>query len=245
MRNGNAMQPFLILQTGTPVAPMRRRGGFPHWIRVAAGLRAGEVVELDVESGIAPPPFRAFAGVLVTGSAAMVSDRLPWSEATAGWLRDAVSAGIPVFGICYGHQLIAPALGGTVGDNPAGREMGTVELRCNAAAAGDPLFAGAPVVFPVQMTHLQSVLVAPAGVEVLAATDLDVCAALRFSDRAWGVQFHPEFSARHMRGYIAARAPALRQEGRNPRVVHAAVRATPSARGILRQFVRLARRTAG
>ena len=234
--------PFLILQTGTPVAAMRRRGGFPHWIRVAAGLRRDEAVVVDVESGAIPPSPKDYAGVLVTGSAAMVSDRLPWSEAAADWLRKAISMDTPTFGICYGHQLIAHALGGTVGDNPAGREMGTVELRSTPAAADDPLFAGAPDAFPVQMTHVQSVLAAPDGAQVLAATDLDACAAMRFTRTAWGVQFHPEFSARHMRGYIAARAPALEREGRDPSAMRAAVRATPSARGILRQFVRRARR---
>ncbi|RMH93755.1 glutamine amidotransferase [Lysobacter pythonis] len=230
--------PFLILQTGTPVVPMRRHGGFPHWIRVAAGLRGDEARVVDAESAEALPPPRGHAGILVTGSGAMVSHRRPWSESAADWLKRAADADVPVFGICYGHQLLAHALGGEVGDNPRGREMGTVEVRLRPAASRDCLFAGKPGRFSAHATHLQTVLAQPPGAEVLAETDLDGCAAFRVGGQAWGVQFHPEFSSRHMRGYIAARAPALREEGRSPAALHAAVRPAPVARGILRQFVR-------
>ena len=189
-----------------------------------------------------PASPRPYAGVIVTGSGAMVSDRLPWSEATAAWLRDAIEGGTPAFGICYGHQLIAHALGGEIGDNPAGREMGTVEARATEAASTDPLFADVPGAFPVQSTHLQTVLAPPAGAAVLATTAQDRHAALRFRDAAWGVQFHPEFSARHMHGYLRARTDALAAEGADPAARLRAVRATPIARGILRQFVRRASR---
>ena len=88
-------------------------------------------------------------------------------------------------------------------------------------------------------------LTPPAGAVTLATTDQDAHAALRFTDTAWGVQFHPEFSARHMHGYLRARSQALAAEGRDPMAMQRAVRATPVARGILRQFVRVASRAAG
>lgn len=232
--------PFLIIETGKPVAPMRRHGGFPHWIRVAAGLEREQADVVDVQAGQALPKPRGHAGILITGSGAMVSDRLDWSERAADWLKTAVDAEVPVLGICYGHQLLAHALGGKVADNPRGREMGTVEVRLHDSAAADPLFANKPASFRAQSTHLQTVLTPPAGAVVLAETDLDACAAFRIGDQAWGVQFHPEFSARHMQGYIAARAPNLRSEGFNPIGMHAAVRSSPEARGILRQFARRA-----
>src|SRR3546814_5030016 len=126
---------FLIIETGRPVASMRRHGRFPHWIRSSAGLARGEAEAVDVEGGEPPPPHETLAGVIVTGSGAMVTERRDWSEATAAWLREAAHAGVPVFGICYGHQLLAHALGGEVGDNPNGRKMGTVAVDLLPAAA--------------------------------------------------------------------------------------------------------------
>ena len=142
---------------------MRRHGRFPHWIRVAAGIPRDEAVVVDVAGGGGEglPSVAGFAGVIVTGSAAMVTERHDWSERSAQWLRDAVHAGMPVFGICYGHQLLAHALGGEVGDNPAGREMGTVEIALDASATDDPLFAGLPARLRAQTTHLQTVLRPP------------------------------------------------------------------------------------
>lgn len=221
---------------------MRRHGSFPHWIRTAAGLARGELDVVDVHSGAAPPAPGDYAGVLVTGSGSMVSDREPWSERAADWLRDAVHDGAQVFGICYGHQLLAHALGGEVGDNPRGREMGTVAIDLHPQAGDDPLFAGLPARFAAQSTHLQSVLVPPDGATVLATSDLEDCHAFRWGDDAWGVQFHPEFSACHMRGYIAARREALAAEGQDAAAIHDAVRAAPDARRVLRRFVRRARR---
>ena len=220
---------------------MRRHRGFPHWIRVAAGLEADAAVVVNVEAGEPLPSREGFAGAIVTGSAAMVTDRAEWSERAAHWLREAAHEGMPLFGICYGHQLLAHALGGEVDYHPAGREMGTVQLELHPQAEHDPLFAGLPAQFPAQATHLQSVVRAPDGATVLARSAHDACHAFRWGDRAWGVQFHPEFSATHMRGYVQARGDALRREGHCHKQVARGVSATPHARRILQRFVHHAR----
>ncbi len=237
--------PFLILQAGQPVASMRRHGSFSHWIRVAAGLRDDDVVVIDVagpdgNGGESLPTREGFAGVIVSGSGAMVTDLLAWSEASAVWLRGAAHAGLPLLGICYGHQLIAHALGGQVGYNPVGREMGTVEIELQAGAGDDPLFSGLPARFAVQSTHLQTVLELPEGARLLATSRQDAACAFRWGQSTWGVQFHPEFSTTHMRGYIRARHEALAGEGRDAAALEQAVRATPLARQLLRRFVTIA-----
>ena len=233
---------FLIIETGQPVPAMRRHGGFPHWIRYSAGLAPGEADAVDVEAGETLPPHEELAGVIVTGSGAMVTERRDWSEATAAWLRGAAHAGVPVFGICYGHQLLGHALGGEVGDNPNGRKMGTVAVDLLPAAVDDPLFAGLPGRFLAQATHQQSVLRVPEGATVLARSDHDECHAFRWGEAAWGVQFHPEFGTVHMRGYVRARADALARDGFDPERIAAEVAAAPQARNVLRRFVRHARR---
>jgi GMP synthase (glutamine-hydrolysing) len=234
-------KPFLIIETGKPVASMRRHGRFPHWIRVAAGLPAEAAVVVDVEHGQPLPASEGFAGVLITGSGSMVTERHAWSERSAQWLRNAADAGLPLFGICYGHQLLAHALGGEVGDNPTGREMGTVDIDLHAAAADDPLFTGLPARFAVQATHLQSVLKTPQGAAVLAQSQQDGCHAYRWRQHVWGVQFHPEFSTAHMHGYVHAKREALAREGRCARELSRTISATPDARRVLRRFVRHAR----
>jgi len=150
-----------------------------------------------------------------------------------------------VFGICYGHQLLAHALGGQVDYNPAGRESGTVELALEPAASSDPLFAGLPRRFPAHATHLQSVLRAPDGAAVLARSALDSCQAFRWGEQAWGVQFHPEFATHHMRGYVRARAHCIRSHGGCARAIERGVSAAPLARQLLRRFVRQARHASG
>lgn len=242
MNNARSHSPFLILETGAPLPALRRHGGFAHWIRVAAGLRASDTVVCRVAAGETLPTPKGWSGVLITGSGAMVTERLPWSERSAAWLRDAAADGLPLFGICYGHQLLAHAFGGTVGDNPAGREMGTVSVELQPHAGDDPLFAGLPARFSAQTTHLQSVLTPPPDAKVLARSARDGCQAFRVGPVAWGVQFHPEFSSAMMRGYIAGRATALQGEGTDSTSLHRAVRPAPTARRLLSRFVRHARR---
>jgi len=208
---------------------------------VAAGLEEHETVVVDVEHGDALPDPHAFAGVLVTGSAAFVTDHAEWSERSAAWLRQAAHDDLPVFGICYGHQLLAHALGGEVAYNPAGRESGTIELELQPQAAQDPLFQGLPQHFAAHATHLQTVLRAPDGAEVLARSPLDGCHAFRWGRQAWGVQFHPEFATHHMRGYVRARADCIGRHGGCARSIERAVSAAPLARQLLRRFVRQAR----
>ncbi|MCI1711768.1 MAG: glutamine amidotransferase [Chiayiivirga sp.] len=234
--------PFLILETGTPLPALRRHGGFAHWIRVAAGLHARQTVTCRVADGEPLPTAEGWRGVLITGSGAMVTERRPWSEASASWLREAGARGVPLFGICYGHQLLAHAFGGEVGDNPQGREMGTATVELHDPARHDPLFGTMPARFAAQTTHLQTVLAPPPGATVLARSSRDACQAFRLGEHTWGVQFHPEFSSTMMRGYIAGRAAALHAEGTDARHLHRAVRPTPLARRVLARFVRHAQR---
>jgi len=230
---------MLIVKTGTARTALKDTDSdFEHWI--AHGL--GRPVRVcSVDEGDELPSPRATGGVVVTGSSAMVSHREAWAERTAGWLRTVVEAGVSVLGICFGHQLLAHALGGRVGPNPRGREIGTVGVALAAGAADDPLLGGLPDRIEVHATHMECVLELPPGAELLASSALDPHNAFRLPGRAaWGVQFHPEFSAAVIRGYIEARRDDLQAEGLDPDGLLAAVRETPWGGDILARFAQLA-----
>ena len=143
--------PVLILHTGDPDDTLKSQfGGYAEQLAKAAGLPADAIEVVAVHEGQRPQAPARYRAALITGSPAMVTDKEPWSEDTAAWLRDAAAADLPMFGVCYGHQLLAHALGGKVGYNPAGREVGTQPVELLPPAAGDKLLAGLPPTFPAQ-----------------------------------------------------------------------------------------------
>jgi GMP synthase (glutamine-hydrolysing) len=233
------MKPVLIIRTGRAPDTIRaRHGDFPHWFRLGAGLHARQLRIVDVAAGEALPPPQEIAGAMITGSAAMVTERAAWSERTAGWIRDAMDVELPLFGVCYGHQLMAHALGGRVDYLSGGREIGTQSIALSPAAAHDPLARTLPVSFRAHTTHEQSVLEPPPGSAVLASSARDPHHLLRYGPSAVSVQFHPEFNADVMRAYIKRKHADMRREGTDPLQIFNAVAATPVARRLLRQFSR-------
>lgn len=239
------MKKFLIIKTGQTYDTIRARHGcFEDWI--AAGL--GVAVErMDVRrvflGDVLPTALDDMAGIVITGSPAMVSDREPWSEATAGWLREQLvvrAADVPALGICYGHQLLAHACGGEVDYNPRGREMGTVGLQLTPGAAADPLFAGMPLRWCAQVTHRQSAVRLPPTAVLLAHSVLEPHHAFRLGNRRiWGVQFHPEFTADIMRAYLVQLSDAMRAEGLCAEALARAIDSCDVSTQVLRRFALL------
>jgi GMP synthase (glutamine-hydrolysing) len=122
--------------------------------------------------------------VILSGGPASV-----YAEGAPGVDPALFDAGVPVFGICYGFQAMAEALGGTV-KRTEGAEFG----RTTATVAPDAvLFAGMPAKQPVWMSHRDAVVVAPAGFAVTGRTDGAEIAAFEHPDRRlYGMQWHPE-----------------------------------------------------
>ena len=225
-----------MLVTGDPVPGVEaRRGPFVALIRGVLGdAWAGTIDVLDARRGELPTSGDAGA-VVITGSPESVTSRAPWILEAERAVAAVVRAGVPTLGICFGHQLLGQALGGLVETNPRGREIGSVRL---APLESDPLLGAAVVPFVANMSHRDSITRLPPGARVLAETELEAYAAVRFGPRAWGVQFHPEFDGDVMRGYIDARRSALVAEGIDPEAL-AAVDAPEAAR-VLTTFARLA-----
>jgi GMP synthase (glutamine-hydrolysing) len=233
--------PFLIVKVGDAIDEVKpRRGDYDRLFREGLGLAPGEARVFDPRIESDPPSPKEVRAVVVTGSSSMVTDRAPWSVVTGAWLREAVEAGLPVLGVCYGHQLLADAFGGRVDRNPKGREIGTIEVALTEAAADDPLFRGFGPAILAQATHRESVLALPPGAVRLGGSELDRNQAFRLGDRAFGVQFHPEFDDEIIRDYLGARAAACREEGLDADALLAGVRASEHGRILLGRFRALA-----
>ncbi len=236
---------FLVIKTGKTYDHIRAQHGcFEDWMIAALGVPPETVRVVSVfEGGLLPAHLDNVLGIVITGSPAMVTERQPWSEAVARWLDFEINerqSRVPVIGICYGHQLIAHALGGRVDYNPRGREIGTVEIRATGAQLDDPLLGSLAFPLEAHVTHLQSVMELPPGATLLAASALEPHHAYRVGDAVWGVQFHPEFTVDIMHAYIDTLGERMAGEGLDVEAIRAAVRPAPLAGGLLSRFARLA-----
>jgi GMP synthase (glutamine-hydrolysing) len=155
-----------------------------------AQLIARRVRELNVYSEIVPHRITA-AEVMAKQPSAIILSGGPKSVHVDGApsLDPAIyELGIPILGICYGVQLIAQQLGGTVGRGMRG-EYG----RAKVTVTGGELLAGTPAEQDVWMSHFDAVTVVPEGfVATASSPDAPVAAMEHPGRRIWGVQWHPE-----------------------------------------------------
>ncbi len=230
------MRRVLILQAGSADPAVRARfGDYPDWFARLLAPRVGLRVIRPYEEKI--PSLAPFHGVLMTGSSHSVTTPEPWMDEAATYMLDAARTR-PVLGVCFGHQLLARALGGRVERNPWGREAGTVEVQLTEAGAQDALFAGAPTTFPVQETHEDHVPEVPEGAMLLARNGSAPVQAYGVGESIRCVQFHPEMDAARSRlanelrrDLLDAKAPG------GARAVLASIRATPVSERVLTNWV--------
>ena len=232
------MVKLLIVKTGSTYPEIAEtHGDFDDWFVRVLDREGLDISVCRVAEGASLPSHGEIDAVLVTGSPAMVTERAPWSEAAAAWLREWVEAGNPVLGVCYGHQLLAYALGGSVEDHPEGREMGTLEVCLSGQARGDALLGDHPARFLAHLTHRQSVTKLPPGAVLLGKSTHEPHQAFRVGACAWGVQFHPEFNEEIMHAYIERQKSVLAEEGYDVAAMCAALEPTPQAEAVLHRYV--------
>ncbi|VAW11331.1 hypothetical protein MNBD_ALPHA09-673 [hydrothermal vent metagenome] len=212
-----------------------RSGDFTTMFARTAGLDGHKVVTVDLLDPQAPLPApEAFAGVFISGSAAMVTDRAPWMLRAEAWIRDAARTDVPTLGICFGHQLIASALGGDVADAPQ-HAYETVTVTLTDAGLADQLLSVLPPKAPLQSAHSQIVTRLPSDAPPLAHADTGIYAA-RFAGNLWGVQFHPETCAEDMSIIIEDVRTALEAGGIDADAKIAGIKPSPDGPALMRRF---------
>ncbi len=234
------MQQLLIIKTGTSFPSIVQTwGDFDDWFAEGVKPFEGRIKIVEAYRNETLTDHDTPDGVIITGSHAMITDHAPWSERIAAWIRGIIAEEIPLLGICYGHQLLAYAVGGEIGYHPQGREIGTVTVRRHATACSDPLFQDMPEAFRAHVSHSQSVIKLPPNATLLASNDFEPHHAMRIGQSAWGLQFHPEFSVPVMRSYIDHMTESLISEGMNPERLRNTLQETPISRSLLHRFIRI------
>jgi GMP synthase (glutamine-hydrolysing) len=227
---------LIVLRAGDVVAALvPTRGEFLDLIRYTVGdAWSGGWAEVDVRTDAPLPDPASAAGFIMTGSSASVTERAPWMLRAEAHIRAIAAARVPFFGICFGHQMLAQALGGEVAKNPQGREVGSVFLD---RLGSDPIMQGLPPRFSVNTTHVDTVVRLPPDARRLASTTLEANAAFAMGDTIRGVQFHPELDASAMRAYVLARSEGILDDGLDPEKISAGVIESAENGAVLRNFV--------
>jgi GMP synthase (glutamine-hydrolysing) len=234
---------LLLYKTGeTDPKLLPHIGDYERWFSRVLGER----YSLEVHCAFTKPLHKlsGYDGMVITGSPRSLVEPEPWMDDAATFVRQANDAGVPVMGVCFGHQLVGYAFGGRVRMNPNGWEVGTVDVEVTDEGARDPLFAGLPRTLQVNQSHRDEVGTLGEGTRVLAAGAHTPHQAIAVGDHVRGVQFHPEMNAGVIQRIIAHRRLLLLDDAQKraragfcvDRLIAAATD-TPDAEKVLRNFV--------
>jgi len=152
--------------------------------------------------GELPADIEAVDAWLTTGSKFGVNDGEPWIEALCGWVGELWAAQKPLVGICFGHQLIARALGGEVAQHQRGWGVG---VSFNQVTRHAEWMVPEQDGLDLVVSHQDQVVTLPPGAEVLAGSDFCPCYLMQVGECFLGVQGHPEFSRAYSADLMALR----------------------------------------
>ena len=187
-----------ILQTGlAPEALVDQSGDYPDmFARLLAGndftFRTYRVLDGEFPASVAECD-----GWLITGSRFGTYEDHAWIAPLEQFIRDSFAAKVPMVGICFGHQIIAQAMGGKVERYDGGWAVG----------ATDYDFGGKHLT--LNAWHRDQVSLAPASAKVIATNEFCANAALLYDDLAFTVQAHPEFRPEFIDGLMKTRGKGL------------------------------------
>ena len=195
------MYRLAILETGAPPPrPRETFGDYPAMFRNLLGQDTYRYTTFDVASGALPAAVQDYDAYLVTGSSAGVYEPLPWIDPLKAFLVSAKGRAA-LFGVCFGHQIMAEAFGGKVIKSPKGWGVGlhTYEVRQSETW----MDAGPTIAVPA--SHQDQVIVPPTGATVLASSDFTPFGMLAYGDQAASIQLHPEFEPAYAKALIETR----------------------------------------
>jgi GMP synthase (glutamine-hydrolysing) len=158
-----------------------------------------------------------YDGIAITGSSLHIyNNGLPVTR-QIDLVRAALTTGTPIFGSCWGLQVITAAAGGSVRKNPQGREIGFGRrIRLTDAGRKHPMYAGKLDVFNAPTVHLDEVETLAPGMTVLATNTVSAVQSVELRTNgsiAWGVQYHPEYPLSEVAAIVRRIGTRLIEEG--------------------------------
>ncbi len=187
-----------ILQTGlAPEALAAEMGDYPDMFARFLDGYGFHFTTYKVVQGEFPGSIHDCDGWLITGSRHGVYEDHPWIAPLEEFIRHAYWSHVPVVGICFGHQIVAQAMGGKVVQYPGGWAVGATDYQ----------FGGQPM--RLNAWHRDQVVEKPADAEVAASNAFCANAALIYGDRMFTVQAHPEFRPEFIDGLMKTRGKGL------------------------------------
>jgi GMP synthase (glutamine-hydrolysing) len=228
---------LIVWITGDPVPPVRAKwAGFDAmYANVLDGVDGLRIESIDARADrLDRVPDGA--GVLISGSPSSVTEIAdhPWMQRLARTIVAEVARGTPLFGVCFGHQIMAHALGGEVTRNPAGFHMQSVQL-AHVESVG-PL-AHLQANSWVNVSHEDHVHRVPPKARVIARALHDPHHALAYARHTLSTQFHPEFDREILRGYIDYRRTKLADAGHDVDSLLTGARDSFEGREVLRRWM--------
>lgn len=208
-----------ILQTGH--APDEVRKDIGDYDEMFEKLLAGRGLSFEtypVVDGVFPDSVENCDGWLITGSRHGAYEDHDWIAPLEQFIRDTRAAHRPMVGICFGHQIVAQALGGKVEKVARGWSVGRTEYEIE----GTPLMLNA--------WHQDQVTDLPADAQVIGHNDFCPYAALRYGDDIWTVQPHPEFTGDYVAQLVALRGRGLVPDSQLDRALDEARNPTDNAK---------------
>tara|TARA_R110000850_G_scaffold55612_2_gene131436 strand:- start:6990 stop:7703 length:714 start_codon:yes stop_codon:yes gene_type:complete len=203
------VKPIAIFNTDTiPAELAREHGQYPDMFikSLSAVNPALSFARFDVNRQQYPSSLNQYAGVLITGSQSAAYDSDEWIEVLKQRIKTMANDRVPLVGICFGHQIIHQALGGSVVNAPGGWCVG---VHRNQLTESAQMYGSPGDSFTLLSSHQDQVVAAAPGTKVLAATDYCPIAMTSIGQHILTLQGHPEFTRDYAKALMDKRRTAI------------------------------------